>query len=152
MPTRERMSAFALRAPGRCTESTSGRLGTQEFLLRPPELPPRVMEIILCRIEGLRRGRVRNPSTSDRLDHGQCFEGVRGIAQSLMGLVKPLALLLRELLWLTSGFHVSPSAGPWWSTVTVAHAMGSSRRGLMGCVAPLISALSAQEVIEGLEL
>jgi hypothetical protein len=77
---------------------------------------------------------------------------MRGIAQALMGLVKPLALLLRELLWPTSGFHVSPSAGPWWSTVTVAHDMGSSLGGLAGRVVPLISALSAQEAIESLEL
>ena len=148
-----------LQAPGRRTKSTSGRLATQDLLLSSPELLPRIFKIILCRIERLRRRRSRNPSTSDRLHHGQCFKGVRSIAQALMGLVKPLALLIRELLWPTSGFHVSPSAGLWWSTVTprhpsptVAHDMDSSLRGLPGCVAPLISALSAQKVIEGLEL
>ncbi len=70
------------------------------------------MEIILRHLESL-DGRGRgNPTTSDRLDHRQRFKSVRGIAQALMGLMKPLALLRRELLWLTSGLHVSPSELP----------------------------------------
>ena len=80
--------------------------------MRTPELLARVMEIILCHLESL-DGRGRgNPTTSDRLDHRQRFKSVRGIAHALMGLMKPLALLRRELLWLTSGLHVSPSELP----------------------------------------
>jgi hypothetical protein len=70
------------------------------------------MEIILRHLESLDRRGCGNPTASDRLDHRQRFKSVRGIAQALMGLMKPLALLRRELLWLTSGLHVSPSELP----------------------------------------
>jgi hypothetical protein len=77
-----------------------------------PELLTGVMEIILRHLESLDRSRRGNPTTSDRLNHRQRFKSVRGIAQALMGLMKPLALLRRELLWLASGLHVSPSELP----------------------------------------
>ncbi len=77
-----------------------------------PELLARVMKIILCHVESL-DGRGRgSPAAPDRLDHRQRFKSVRGIAQALMGLMKPLALLRRELRWLTSGLHGSPSELP----------------------------------------
>jgi hypothetical protein len=67
------------------------------------------MEIILRCLQGLGRHRRGNPTTSDGLDHRERFQSVRGIAQALMSPVKPLALLLREIRWLTSCRHVSPS-------------------------------------------
>ncbi len=80
--------------------------------MRTPELLARVMKIILRHVESL-DGRGRgNPATSDRLYHRQRLKSVRGIAQALMGLMKPLALLRRELRWLTSGLHGAPSELP----------------------------------------
>lgn len=84
--------------------------------MRTPELLARLMEIILRHLESLDRRGGGNPTASDRLDHRQRFQSVRGIAHALMGLMKPLALLRRELLRLTSGLHVSPlrAADPLW--------------------------------------
>ena len=53
----------------------------------------------LRRLKGLSRHRRGDPTTSDRLDHRERFQSVRGIAQALMNSMKPLpALLLREFL------------------------------------------------------
>ena len=70
------------------------------------------MELVLRRLKSLDRGRGGNPTASNRLDYGQCFQSVRGVAQALMGTMKPLALLLGELFWLATYLHVAPSELP----------------------------------------
>jgi hypothetical protein len=94
------------------TASAAGRLVAQDLLLSTPEFLVRVMEVILRRLKCLGRHRRGNPTTSDRLNHRERFQSVRGIPQALMNSMKPLALLLRELLWLTFRLHVSPSQLP----------------------------------------
>jgi hypothetical protein len=63
-------------AIGRRTESAGGRLAAEEFLVRTPELPARVMKIILRHLESLDRRGCGNPTASDRLDHRQRFKSV----------------------------------------------------------------------------
>jgi hypothetical protein len=70
--------------------------------MNPPELLARLIKVALCRLESLDRCRIGNPTTADRFDHRQGFQCVRGIAEVLMSSVKLLALLLRELLRLTT--------------------------------------------------
>lgn len=80
--------------------------------MNAPELVARVMEVILRRLESLRRRGRGNPPAADRLDHCQRFQRVRGIAQVLVGSMKLLALLLREFRWLAAYLHVAPSELP----------------------------------------
>lgn len=89
--------------------------------MNPPERPARAMEIILRRLEGFGGGGVGDPAAADRLDYRQRFQRVRGVAQPLMGAMKLLALLLGELRWLTTQFHVvPPESGVTHASPTVA--------------------------------
>lgn len=101
--------AASLLLVGTRTTSTDGRIAAQQFLMNSPELLARSIEVVLRCLKSLGWCRCGHPTTSNRLDHGQRFQGVGGIAQTLMGAVKPLALLLRELLWLAAYLHVAPS-------------------------------------------
>lgn len=99
----------SLPAAGVRTGRGRRRIAAQQFLVHPPELQARLMKVALGRLECLgRRGR-GDPTAADRFDHRERFQRVRGIAEMLMGSVQLLALLLRELLWLTTYLHVAPS-------------------------------------------
>lgn len=78
------------------------------------------MEIILCRLDSFGGGGRGYPAAADRLDHRQRFQRVRGVAQSLMGAMKLLALLLGELRWLTTQLHVVPPESGVTVSATVA--------------------------------
>lgn len=100
--------------PASClvTENTRRDIAAQQLLMNPPEFLPRVIEVILRRLDRLGGRGGGNPSAADRLNHRERLQRVRGIPQALVGSMKLLALFFREFCWLAAYLHVAPSELP----------------------------------------